>query len=78
MVTTGVHALGRPEGELYVDGARRRHRIAVHADHGELVASQCNVVLQRGAGVQDAEQHFLALANTQGIAVAECSGLLIE
>ncbi len=61
-------------GRIKLQGAyacRCRHRVAVQRDHGEPVSRQSERYAHGGAGVQHAEQHLLALAHADGLAVPQ-------
>jgi hypothetical protein len=57
--------------EQNVDGARRRHAIAVKRDDGETMARQRQSDILGRAGVEQPEQHALARPHAHGFAVPE-------
>ena len=54
-----------------VDALRRRHRIAVERDHREAMARQRQRDVLGRAGIEQPEQHALAFAHADRLAVAE-------
>jgi hypothetical protein len=54
-----------------VDGALRRHRVAVERDDGEAVAGKRERDVLGRTGIEQPEQHALAFADANGLAMAE-------